>query len=130
MMTKDEALRGLTIGDCRTRREAVKTVKELLNREECENAISRQAVEDKLIKLCDSLEEIFANIRMMNVDESVCGLCEYDCPAPFECKGFETDECFKLAYEIRHKWQSTKDLPSVIPTCEEREKGECPYYAG
>jgi rubrerythrin len=43
-MTKDEALRGLTIGDCRTRREAVKTVKELLNREECEDAISRQAV--------------------------------------------------------------------------------------
>lgn len=86
------------------------------------NLVSRQAVEDKLIKLCDSLEEIFANIRMMNVDESVCGLCEYDCPAPFECKGFETDECFKLAYEIRHKWQSTKELPPVNPqncdTCE------------
>lgn len=77
--------------------------------------ISRQAVEDKLVKLCDSLEEIFANIRMENQDESVCGLCEYDCPAPFECKGFETNECFKLAYEIRHKWQSTKDLPPVNP---------------
>ena len=77
--------------------------------------ISRQAVEDKLVKLCDSLEEIFANIRMENQDESVCGLCEYDCPAPFECKGFETNECFKLAYEIRHKWQSTKDLPYVNP---------------
>lgn len=23
-----------------------------------------------------------------------------------------------------------KSLPSVTPTCEEREKGECPYYAG
>lgn len=79
------------------------------------NLVSRQAVEDKLVKLCDRLEEIFANIRMMNVDESVCGLCEYDCPAPFECKGFETDECFKLAYEIRHEWQSTKDLPPVNP---------------
>jgi hypothetical protein len=54
-MTKDEALRGLTIGDCRTRREAVKTVKELLNREECEDAISRQAVLDKkeLVELED-----------------------------------------------------------------------------
>lgn len=48
-MTKDEALRGLTIGDCRTRREAVKTVKELLNREECEDAVNRQLVLD----ICD-----------------------------------------------------------------------------
>lgn len=23
-----------------------------------------------------------------------------------------------------------KQLPSVTPSCEEREKGECPYYAG
>ncbi len=84
-----------------------------LQQEPSGDAISRQAVEDKLVELCNSLEEIFANIRMTNVDESVCGLCEYDCPAPFECKGFETDECFKLADEIRHKWQSTKDLPPI-----------------
>jgi len=83
--------------------------------EPCDDAISREAVEDKLNKMCNALEEIFANIRLQNADESVCGLCEYDCPAPFECKGFETNECFKLADEIRHKWQSTKDIPPVNP---------------
>ena len=86
-----------------------------LKQEPCEDAISRQAVEDKLLKLCNELEGIFANIRMQNQDESVCGLCEYDCPAPYECPGFDIEDCFKLADEIRHKWQSTKDLPSVNP---------------
>lgn len=96
-------------------REAEEMAIQALEQEPSEDAISRQAVENKLVELCNSLEEIFANIRSTNVDESVCGLCEYDCPAPFECKGFETNECFKLADEIKHKWQSTKDLPSVIP---------------
>ena len=81
----------------------------------CEDAVSREAVEDKLFKLCNELEGIFANIRMQNQDESACGLCEYDCPSPYECPGFDIEDCFKLAYEIRHKWQSTKDLPSVKP---------------
>ena len=26
--------------------------------------------------------------------------------------------------------KAINELPSVTPTCEEREKGECPYYAG
>ena len=62
-MTKDEALRGLTIGDCRTRREAVKTVKELLNREECEDAISRSEV----IKSIDEREDVNGKVDAESV---------------------------------------------------------------
>lgn len=96
-----------------------------LEQEPCDDVISRQAVEDKLLKLCNELEVIFADIRMKEGDDCVCGLCEYDCDhgidgSAFECPGFETDECFKLADEIRHEWQSTKGLPSVNPQpCEE-----------
>ena len=91
-----------------------------LEQEPCEDAISRQAVEDKLLRLCNELEGIFADIRMKEGDDCVCGLCEYDTDhgidgSAFECPGFETDECFKLADEIRHEWQSTKDLPPVNP---------------
>ena len=84
-----------------------------LEQEQSGDLISRDAVEDKLLKLCNELEGIFSNIRMQNQDESVCGLCEYDCPEPYECPGFDIEDCFKLADEIRHKWQSIKDLPSV-----------------
>lgn len=62
-MTKDEALRGLTIGDCRTRREAVKTVKELLNREECEDATSRSEV----IKSIDEREDVNGKVDAESV---------------------------------------------------------------
>ena len=96
-------------------REAEEMAIQALEQEPCEDAISRQAVEDKLLKLCNQLEGIFANIRMQNQDESVCGLCEYDCPTPYECPGFDTEDCFKLAYEIRYEWQSTEDLHSVKP---------------
>ena len=70
--------------------------------------ISRKAAIDKLI---DELEEIFADIREEHVDDSVCGLCEYDgaymgesgdwCN---ECPGFERDDCFKLSDKIRKEW--------------------------
>ncbi len=93
---------------------------EELEQEPCEDVISREAVEDKLLRLCNELEGIFSDIREKNVDDSVCGLCEYDCDHGLdgyanECPGFETDECFKLADQIRHEWQSTKDIPSVQP---------------
>lgn len=95
--------------------EALSKGRDILKSEPCEDAVSRQAVADKLLRLCNELEGIFANIRMQNQDESVCGLCEYDCPAPYECPGFDIENCFKLAAEIRHEWQSTKDLPPVTP---------------
>lgn len=62
-------------------------------------------------KFIDGLEEIFADIRERHVDDSVCGLCEYDgaymgqsgdwCN---ECPGFDKDDCFKLSDETRKKW--------------------------
>ena len=87
-------------------------------------------VGDKISKFIDGLEEIFANLREKHVDDSVCGLCEYDgayigqsgdwCN---ECPGFERDDCFKLSDKTRKEWtdEIIKALPTVQP---ERKKGE------
>ena len=76
----------------------------------------------KISKFIDGLEEIFADIRERHVDDSVCGLCEYDgayigqsgdwCN---ECPGFEKDDCFKLSDKTRKEWteEIIKALPSV-----------------
>ena len=89
-------------------------------------------VGDKISKFIDGLEVIFADLRERHVDDSVCGLCEYDgayvgasgdwCN---ECPGFDRDDCFKLSDETRRKWteQITKSLPSVQP--EIIRCGEC-----
>ena len=73
--------------------------------------IDRQKVRYKLTALVNELEEIFAHIRERNVDDSVCGLCEYDgaymgqsgdwCN---ECPGFDRDDCFKLKEKYREEW--------------------------
>lgn len=61
--------------------------------------------------LIAELVEILADIRASNVDESVCGMCEYDgaymgasgdwCN---ECPGFDKDDCFKLSDKVRKRW--------------------------
>ena len=70
-------------------------------------------VGDKISKFIDGLEEIFADLRERHVDDSVCGLCEYDgayigqsgdwCN---ECPGFDKDDCFKLKGKYREEWLS------------------------
>ena len=87
-------------------------------------------VGDAISKFIDGLEEIFADLREQHVDDSVCGLCEYDgayigqsgdwCN---ECPGFDRDDCFKLSDETRKKWtdEIIKALPTIQP---ERQKGE------
>ena len=83
--------------------------------------LDRQAAIDKFI---DKLDEIFADLRERHVDDSVCGLCEYDgaylgqsgnwCN---ECPGFEKDDCFKLSGKIRKEWtdEIIKALSSTQP---------------
>ena len=73
--------------------------------------ISRQTVRYKLAALVNEFEEILSHIREREVDDSVCGLCEYDgayigqsgdwCN---ECPGFEKDDCFKLKEKYRKEW--------------------------
>ena len=94
------------------------------------DTISRQAAIDKFI---DELEEIFSDIREREVDDSVCGLCEYDgayigqsgdwCN---ECPGFDRDDCFKLSGKIRKEWtdEIIKALPSVQPETAKRIVGK------
>ena len=91
-----------------------------LEQEPCEDAISRQAVDVRLEEIINEMETIFADIREKNVDDSVCGLCEYDCDhgidgSSFECLGFEKDDCFKLKDKYRKQWTNTEALPPVKP---------------
>lgn len=75
--------------------------------------ISKQKVRYKLTALVNEIEEIFAHIREREVNDCVCGLCEYDgtyigqsgdwCN---ECPGFEKDNCFKLKDKYRDEWES------------------------
>ena len=90
------------------------------------DCISRQAAEEKLKKVVDEMALIFADIREKNVDDSVCGLCEYDCDHGIdgyanECPGFERNDCFKLKEEYQKEWTDLSDIPSVEP---ERETGK------
>ena len=85
-----------------------------------DDCISREASKDKLAKLINEMEIIFSDIREKNVDDSVCGLCEYDCDHgidgyAYECPGYEKDDCFKLKDEYRKEWVDTSELPSVTP---------------
>jgi len=84
---------------------------ELSETQKALDTISRQAVRYKLAALVNEFEEILSHIREREVDDSVCGLCEYDgayigqsgdwCN---ECPGFEKDDCFKLKEKYRKEW--------------------------
>ena len=84
-------------------------------------------VGDKISKFIDGLEEIFADLREKHVDDSVCGLCEYDgayigqsgdwCN---ECPGFEKDDCFKLSDKTRKEW--TDEIIKALPSAESERK--------
>ena len=90
-------------------------------------AISRQAAIDAVNGLIDRFEQILRDIREANVDDSVCGMCEYDgayigqsgdwCN---ECPGFDKDDCFKLSDKTRKKWteEIIKALPPIQPDIE------------
>lgn len=75
--------------------------------------IDRKKVNWKLTALVNEFEEILSHIREREVDDSVCGLCEYDgayigqsgdwCN---ECPGFDRDDCFKLKDKYRKEWVS------------------------
>jgi len=84
--------------------------------------------EKKIEIFIDGIEEIFADLRERHVDDSVCGLCEYDGAYIGEsgdwyneCPGFERDDCFKLSDKIRKEWtdEIIKALQSAQQeTCE------------
>ena len=90
-----------------------------------DDLISRRAVEIKLKELVSEMETIFSDIREREVNDCVCGLCEYDCDHGIdgfanECPGFERDDCFKLKEECRKEWTDLSDIPPVEP---ERKTG-------
>ena len=84
--------------------------------------ISRQAAIDAINEIINSFEQILRDIRESKVDDSVCGMCEYD--GAFvgqsgdwcnECPGFEKDDCFRLSDECRKRWLESVELPSAQP---------------
>ena len=98
-----------------------------------DDLISRQAAIDALNGIINRFEQILRDIRESKVDDSVCGMCEYD--GAFvgqsgdwcnECPGFEKDDCFKLSDECRKRWLESVKLPSAqqwIP-CDKGEPDE------
>ena len=91
---------------------------------------TKGATSDLISKFIDGLEEIFAHIREKHVDDSVCGLCEYDGAYIGqsgdwynECPGFDRDDCFKLSDETRKKWtyEIIKALSTIQPEPHEGE---------
>ena len=84
------------------------------------DAVSRKAVQTRLKEIINEMETIFADIREREVNDSVCGLCEYDCDHGLdgfanECPGFEKDDCFKLNEKYKAEWLDISNLPSVTP---------------
>ena len=87
-----------------------------------DDLISRQAAIDALNGIINRFEQILRDIRESKVDDSVCGMCEYD--GAFvgqsgdwcnECPGFEKDDCFKLSDDCRKRWLKEANLPSAQP---------------
>ena len=75
--------------------------------------INEQDMADKLTRLINEFEMILSDIREKEVDDSVCGLCEYDADHGMdgyanECPGYEKDDCFRLKDEYRKQWMSMK----------------------
>lgn len=73
--------------------------------------ISEQDMTDKLTRLINEFEMIMSDIREKEVDDSVCGLCEYDADHGMdgyanECPGFYKNDCFRLKDEYRKQWMS------------------------
>ena len=99
--------------------------------------ISRQSAQHKINAIIDEFETIMKDIRERHVNDSVCGLCEYD--GAFigqsgnwchECPGFYRDDCFKLKDQYREEWiGAIKNLPAVQPTLM-RSIGKLVGYTG
>lgn len=71
--------------------------------------MTEKSIKANINEVLNELEIIFSDIREKNVDDSVCGLCEYDCDHGLdgyanECPGFERNDCFKLKKEYRNEW--------------------------
>ena len=84
-------------------------IKALEQEPETGHWITKESIKANMDEVLNELEMIFSDIREKNVDDSVCGLCEYDCDHGLdgyanECPGFERDDCFKLKEEYRNEW--------------------------
>lgn len=90
-----------------------RTIEDLLD-DLCDSYTTTDAVPPNMTAvsgLVDRFERILRDIRESKVDDSVCGMCEYD--GAFigqsgdwcnECPGFEKEDCFKLSDECRKRW--------------------------
>ena len=95
------------------------------------DTISRQAAIDALNGIINRFEQILRDIRESKVDDSVCGMCEYD--GAFvgqsgdwcnECPGFEKDDCFRLSDECRKRWLESVELPAAQPDVPDTNVGD------
>lgn len=73
--------------------------------------------EEKIKELVELVEEICKAQRESHVDDSVCGLCEYDGSYigesgdwMNECPGFVMNDCFRLKSRIKEKYLGTDEV--------------------
>lgn len=99
------------ITDLLSRAEAAEAAQETLQRAMAEYKARAEKAEmdrDELFKL---LDDTCKDVRERHVDDSVCGLCEYDGvhssesgDCVNECPGFDMDDCFCMKKSIREKY--------------------------
>lgn len=104
---------------------AIEALSKPLRQGQLDDLIKRQDAINAINGLIDRFERILRDIRESNVDESVCGMCEYDgaymgqsgdwCN---ECPGFEKDDCFKLSEKCKKRWLDSVNLPTAQPYTE------------
>lgn len=94
-----------------SRAESAESAQETLQRAVAEYKARAEKAEmdrDELFKL---LDDTCKDVRERHVDDSVCGLCEYDGvhssesgDCVNECPGFDMDDCFCMKKSIREKY--------------------------
>lgn len=94
--------------------ETLPIVREL--REKLERVTAQR---DELFKM---LNDVCKDTREQHVDESVCGLCEYDVAYigqsgdwVNECPGFNSDDCFCMKRSIREKFGQLENMSLYGP---------------
>ena len=135
--TKDPIFYGHCVGECDYAKQTEDEIKfgKALSQEPCTDAVSREAV----LKIIDgwyeqnrdieNIEDLIILITYMNSVQPK--TVSSDVVSKTEVKRIV--DFYKEQYDgIYHINESIEKLPSVNPQpiCEEREKGECPYYAG
>lgn len=99
------------ITDLLARAEAAEAAQATLQRAMAEYKARAEKAEMERDELFNLLDDTCKDVRERHVDDSVCGLCEYDGvhssesgDCVNECPGFDIDDCFCMKKSIQEKY--------------------------